>query len=474
MKRKRIFWIILAVILVAAAVGGFFWFRGRDGEEEIAEEDILRTAEVVRDTLELTVAASGNVVVNRRAELSFESPGTVTEIEVEVGDLVQRGTTLARLEDDPLVDAVHQAELTLAQAELNVETALEPVDAEEIRLARLAIQEASQAMVVAKASEELARARANREIVRAQEIAEDAEDAYESYLDILDDYGLPEAYAAGVTAAYMEAQGNVGTTQVKNEHAIQQAESQWSAAYQRYQQATRNLESLQEGVAAEQLKRLELQREQARLNLEQAQADLSSAVLTAPFDGLIAQVNIQEGALAPSGAPAVLLLDTTTYYVELTVDEIDIGLIETSQDVEITLDAYPDVTLPGVIDRIATLPDQSGNIIVYPVRVRLTNTDQVDIRDGMTASAAIQVAQRENILLVPSWAVRTDQTSADTYTYCYCLENGEPRRVRIEIGERNETYTEVVSGLEEGQIVALVTETRNLLELQGPPSDGRP
>jgi HlyD family secretion protein len=272
----------------------------------------------------------------------------------------------------------------------------------------------------------------------------------------------------------MEAQGNVGITQLRGDYAIQQAQSQWLSAYDRYAQAKRNLELLQRGPTEEQIQQLELQIEQARINLEQAEDNLDATVLTAPFSGVIARVNIQESTPAPTAIPAFTLMDNAVYYVDLSVDEIDIGALQEGQPVTVTLDAFPAQPLPGTVDRIGKLPELSGGVIVYPVRIQLTATEDVDVRDGMTASATIITGQRRDILLVPNWAIRTDQSSAQTYTYCYCIENGEPRRVPVELGVRNDEWTEITGGLEEGATVALVTEGRNILEFQGPPSDGRP
>jgi HlyD family secretion protein len=270
----------------------------------------------------------------------------------------------------------------------------------------------------------------------------------------------------------MEAEGNVGITQLRSDYALQQAESQWQSAYQRYQQAQRDLEQLQEGPDQDQIRRLELLVEQAEVALEQATADLDLVRLTAPFAGIVSAVNLQENTAAPAGLPAVRLLDDTKTYVDLSIDEIDIGSIEPDQAVSLALDAYPDVGVTGVVERIDPVPQTSTGIVAYPVRVRITDANGAEVREGMTASAQIRVGQKENVVLVPNWAVRTDQSSEEVYTYCYCVEDGAPRRVMIETGLRNDTWTEVVSGLDAGATIALVTEPQNLLELQGPPSRG--
>lgn len=471
--KKRVLWIIIIILLIAAGAAGFTWWRERQTAQ--AQVEVLRTTEVVRDSLNLTRAASGNVSASRTVDLSFETAGIVADVAVEVGDRVEAGQVLASLDDDAQEDAITQAQLALEQARVNLDALLSPPDEEDLQLAQLAIQEAAQAMQVAKLSEALSEARAAFNQEQAQDIEEDLKDAYEGYLDVLDDYGIPEAYAAGITAAYMEAQGNVGITQLRGDYAIQQARSQWFSAYERYAQAQRNLELLEQGPTEEQVQQLELQIEQAQINLEQAQTNLDMTRLKAPFSGVIASVNAQESTPIPVTVPAMTLMDDTAYYVDLAVDEIDIGMLQEGQSVTVTLDAFPMQPLPGVVDRITALPEVSGGVIVYPVRIQLTSTGDVDVRDGMTASATIITGRREDILLVPNWAIRTDQTTAQTYTYCYCIAgDGEPKQVVVEIGVRNDEFTEITAGLEEGATVALVTEGRNILDFQGPPSDGRP
>ncbi len=476
--RKAITWIIIVAVL-AAVGGGGLWLRSRQQAAEQVVE-VLRTGEIVQDDLEITVSSSGNVVVERRVDLAFETQGTVRAVYIQVGDRVKAGDLLSELDDDTLVDAVRQAELGLAQAQLNLQQAQEPADEAEFRLAELGIREAVQAMEVADTSAALAQVRAAIDQTRAQEYEKDAREAYEKYTDILDDYGLPAAYAAGITAMYMEAEGNVGITQLRSEVAIQQAQSQWLSANQRYAKATRDLELLQQGADESQIERLALQVEQAELSLEQARADLASAQLVAPFDGIIAAVNLQPGTAPPSPArpgdhPAVTLLDDSTVYVDLTIDEIDIGAIFEGQPVELTLDAYPDVPLSGVIERLSAFSRISGGIIAYTVRARLAETDSVAIRDGMTAGALITTAVLEDAVLIPNWAIRTDQTSDEIFTYCYCLDSGEPVRRPIELGARSEAWTQVLSGIDAGSSVALVSESVNLFDLQGrPPGALRP
>jgi HlyD family secretion protein len=187
---------------------------------------------------------------------------------------------------------------------------------------------------------------------------------------------------------------------------------------------------------------------------------------------VVAGVNLQVGAPTAAGVPAITLLDDSVFFVDTTVDEIDIGRIVVGQPVVVTLDAYPDVVLSGVVEQIATLPDAANlsGLIAYPLRVRLTDKGGADVREGMTASITISTRKLENVVLIPNWAVRTEQATG--VTYAYTLVNEVLLRRDITVGERNESYTVVLSGVAPGDTVALVTEERNLMEMTGPPSRG--
>ena len=84
----------------------------------------------------------------------------------------------------------------------------------------------------------------------------------------------------------------------------------------------------------------------------------------------------------------------------------------------------------------------------------------------MTASVVIHTDTVEDVLLAPNWAIRADQSTGTTVLYCYVLRSdGVPERRNITRGRYDETFTEILSGLEAGETVALVTEERNLLDM---------
>jgi HlyD family secretion protein len=419
---------------------------------------------VTRDDLEITVSASGNVIANQKADLRFDTPGKVTQVYVEVGDHVQAGQELARLDTGDLERAVRQAEISLEQAKLNLQELLKPTREEDLDLAQLSLNEATQALEVARIGKESAQAEAQEMMRQAQQARDTALNNYNAEKD--------KPWAEKLRIIYVEAEGQLGITQVNAELKIQQAQDRWLNAYNRYMQAKDTIQKLEEGVDEDQIRQTELQIEQAELNLEKAQEALDKAILKATFSGLVATVNLQKGVQTPTTLPAITIVDDTKFYVDTSIDETDISKIDPNLPVTVTLDAYPDIELQGTVENIAPASVNTGGVIAYPVRVQLKPTEGAEVREGMTASVIVQTSRLEDTLLIPNWAIRTDQTTGETYVYCQCQDNETQslKRFAIILGERNENLTQVLSGLEEGMTVALVVEERNLLEFTGPPS----
>lgn len=459
--KKVLTWIII-LALIGGGIAAYLWWRE---EQATAQQSsaILRTGQVIRGDLNITVVASGNVAVNNKLDLRFDSAGIVDHVYVEVNQRVRAGEALAQLSTTDLERAVQQATIALEQATLNRDLLTKPTAAEDAELARLNVQSAAQALEVARIGKQTAQVDANAMTVQAQRARESA----------YNDYSKQQTEDARLKFQNAEEQEYIAK---KNAEVTQeQAQAQWLAAYSRYQQAVESLRKLEEGPDEQQIRQVELQIEQAQLNLEQAQARLAEARLTAPFAGLIAAVNVQEGVSASPGTTAFTLVDDSQFYVDVTVDEIDIGKISIGQTANVTLDAYPDSIIDGVVESIAPGALNIGGIISYRLRVRLSppsvppdggDKGGETIRDGMTASIVINTEVVEDILLAPNWAVRSDQTTGETILYCYVLRSdGVPERRTITRGRYNETSTEILSGLQVGDTVALVTEERNLLDL---------
>lgn len=212
-------------------------------------------------------------------------------------------------------------------------------------------------------------------------------------------------------------------------------------------QAQAQLDALLEGPSNEQIIITEAAVEQARLALMLAQNNLADASLIAPFSGIVTAVYVAEGEFA-SGI-AVALIDTDSLEVVLDVDEIDIGAISIGQEAIVTIESFPDIELASEV--VAIAPKNKANtgtgLVTYEVNLSLPDTD-LPILANMTANAQLVTANREDVLLIPNRAITADR-EAGTFTV-QLLQGDEVVEQTITIGLRDSQYTQVTSGLNEG------------------------
>lgn len=452
---KRWMTVLLILVLAAGGIGGFLWIRSRRAGS--GEAEIIRTAQVERANLDLTVPASGNISASEQRVLSFDVSGTVDEIRVDINERVTQGRELASLNAQDLRRQVDRANLALELARLDLTEAKADPDPEDIELAELAVQSAAQALEVARIGKQTAQADANRVVVQAQRERENA------HIQLRE---APSGEKGQKEEAYQDALAKEHIARLNADLIIDRAQAEWESAHTQYQQAVRSLEQLQSPRDEKQIELLELQIQQAELRRNQAQRELSESVLTAPFSGYVADIEAQENERFRLGDGVLTLVDDSQYFVDLTIDEIDIGGIQIDQRVNITPDAYPEAVLKGQVDQIAPESTELGGLTSYRVRVIVSDDQDITLFEGMTASVSILTDRLRDVLLIPNWAVRADQESGQPY--CYRIVGGTPVRTTIEIGERNEEQTVVISGLNEGDTVALLTEERSFLPEDGP------
>lgn len=484
--RKTITYVILALIVVAAIVAVVMW---QTQSPASSTEKEIRSAVVERGPMEVVITVSGHVETRERVGLSFELPGRVADVAVEVGDRVEAGDLLASLDTERPTLQVKQAEATLASAQAQLEKLKAGPRAEEIEAAEANL-EAADAQVSAAAANrdqleggpdeaQLASAEADLASSLTQhKKAEDWHDTTMKCFDIDRTFTLPdgstksidkticpmlgipeeqarynlEAAEAGLEAARAtleEVQAGADEDQLRALRA-----NVWAAAAQR--DATQaQLDLLLEGPTDEQIETVEAQVEQARVALKQARLSLEQATLEAPFDGIVAKVDLTTGEMAAAGLPVITLIDTSGYHVSVSVDEMDVGQIEQGQTVEVELEALPGLVVPGDITRIAPAATLNGGVVTYDVIIDLFPTDE-PIRADMTANATILIEKLPDALKIPTWAVRVDRDTGQTYVHRQAGEKIE--RVDVELGARDEGTVQVIDGLSEGDKIVRLPE----------------
>lgn len=218
---------------------------------------------------------------------------------------------------------------------------------------------------------------------------------------------------------------------------------------------------------SDQLKRVEAKLEQAQISLQQAEWRLEQATLVAPFSGVVTALLVEPGELAGNSQTVLILSDLSSLDVDVNVDETDVARIAMRTPVSVTVDAFPGTELSGEIIEISSSADLQSGVVLYPVTVRLDPTD-LSIRPGMTVNIIVTIEKRENTLFVPFRAVETEGGQA----YVTRVTASGSERVAVTLGLITDTQVEILSGLNEGDVVTVYANPVQDSEVMSSPMFG--
>jgi len=332
------------------------------------------------------VIAEGRIEPVRAVNLSFLTGGIVQTVSVKIGDQVRTGGVLAELDNADTarvqVVAAQQAYDLLLRNESGDRAELWQVymDAQKVR-------EAAQE----KWNDINVRDIENRIEDRQDDVAdekvdlEQAQAKFDKYRDLNRD-----------DQKYKEAEDELDDAQSEYDEAVEKLQStirerdvpraRLDAALATEAEAKYQYELTLGGPNVDQLAR-------ARADLDAAQQALNAYVLTAPFDGIIADVNVRAGEQIGPETRVVSLIDPVSWIVETTdVTELEVVKITAGQAVSIIPDALPDVTLSGTVSEISQAYFMQGGDVQYTVRMTVNEIDP-RIRWGMTVEVIFETGQ---------------------------------------------------------------------------------
>lgn len=211
-----------------------------------------------------------------------------------------------------------------------------------------------------------------------------------------------------------------------------------------------------------------------RLTLRQRQNALADVVskladytIRAPFDGIVAIMNFKVGDTVSSGTIGATMI-TKQKLADVSLNEVDVAKVRVGQKVSLTFDAIEELSISGQVAAIDTLGTATQGVVNYNVKIAFDTQDE-RIKPGMSVSAAIIIDVRQDVLLVPSSAVKSQ---ADI-SYVEVLENGMPQRHIIEAGLSDDTMTEISGDIKERDEVVTQTITQSATQ-SGAQSTNRP
>jgi HlyD family secretion protein len=464
------------------------------------------TYTVQRGQVAKTLEADGRVVPVGEVPVYFETPGYVGQMHVRQGDLVQKGDLLAELQANDLLDQIAQAELALdaaqrklsaveqslqqevALAELNLEAAqarlaqAQEANADAIADAELSLTLAEQELAQATALQAVQTAALNRArtlLVRAQERVTRAETAYQASLDRPSE---PQENRDAYARELQEAQWGLGIAQADfgeasaNQEAYQYilkgkeiAVEQAQAELARLQEAEYPLLALEVQRAQEELDWLKADGdpslasvsyqtqlalvEQAQLTLKQLQEQLLKTQVVAPVDGAVVSLALVPNQPVEPFRTAIVIADPAAAEVSVGLAGEQLGDLAEGQQVAVVLSTDPESVrrahircLPYPYGTCNSADDSTGSDQAVHV---ILEGDTSDVKLGTLAQITIVLDERDDVLWLPAAAIRSFQGSS----FVFVEENGRQRRVDIDHGLEGQGRVEILSGLQQGQMV---------------------
>ncbi|MFA6421820.1 MAG: efflux RND transporter periplasmic adaptor subunit [Candidatus Buchananbacteria bacterium] len=257
---------------------------------------------------------------------------------------------------------------------------------------------------------------------------------------------------------------NIANQKTTNVNNIRSAENKIADASTSLTKAGNDLKDLQVGSDPLDIRAQELQVAKAQINLSNAQEKLADYTIKASFDGVIAEVPIKKGDNVTANG-AILSLITKQQIAEISLNEVDAASVKVGQLVTLTLDAIEGLSITGKVADVDSLGTVSQGVVSYNTKVTFDTQDS-RVKPGMSISASIITNTSQNVLTVPNSAIKNSNGS----TYVEVLDESglttvatgvtsktAPRQQQVVVGLSDDSYTEIVSGLDEGAKVVSKT-----------------
>lgn len=412
-------------------------------------------------------------VRSARAAEPLQSAKTTAEIERARAALNTARTNLTQVEQSVRLE-VANAEAQLSQAQAKARLAATNLKrqqalfdqgfapAVDVDSARTDADVTSEAVAAAQSTLEITRQKVAADVPAAQDQVAQAKASLEAaqagtYQNVVSTESLRSAEAGMQEAIHSLAAAKEAVTSAQAD--VRAATAQVAAAQADLRSSRAAQDKALADMTQDRTKQQDIKSAFAAMMQSRAQVDsekvrLDKSYIRTPISGTVIDLEQQEGetVAASLSAPTLIsVVDLDRLQVAAYVDETDIGTVKLGQDAEVTVDAFPDAKVKGIIVKVASAATEQDNVITYQVTVDLGKTGIKGLKPEMTANVDITVERSDNALLVPSEAVKKKTDGAKVVL----MRNGVAEAVPVQTGLEDEDNIEIKEGVQDGDEVVL-------------------
>ena len=403
--------ILISVILSTAIItGGFFWSQKRANVKK--ETPQWSTVQAKKGSIRDTVSCTGQVVSNLDVEIKCKASGEIVKLPFDISDKVKKGELIVELDPVDEQRRVKQAKISLASSRAR------------LMQRKVNLQISEKDLTIERKSSEAT-------LKSAEACAKDARAKAER---------MKKLFEKKIVSQEVKDTGE--TTAIQEEVDLENA---------RIQMEQLAINEMELEIKRQDVRLAEAQMETDKINLSLAEQRLKDTRVFSPIDGVVSERDIQSGQIISSGINNVgggtlvmVLSDLSRLFILASVDESDIGKVELRQKVIITADAFPGKRFFGKIDRIATKGINVSNVVTFEVKIEVRGRIRSLLKPEMTANVEIIVAEKEEVLMVPSEAVLYEKNG---HFVRVKEDDGSIEERPVQAGISNGVVIEIIKGL---------------------------
>ncbi len=481
---KRNFWYITgSVLIILILAGGYLYYQSAQQKSKAAAASAsLQTARVTQGSIVISASGTGTVVAAATANLGFPNTGsssntgngTLTQLNVVVGNQVKTGELLAQEDNTNQAQALAQAKFNLAQLtspaalataqgavatdEVNVANALQALQfdispgvyhwEQEVAVAQ---QNLTNAQLDAQANPSAA---ATQKVQDAQTALDYANQELTGEQAYYTKYYVPEYFTI------VDKSSGSRTLNPPTDTDLASAQATLALAQATLVQDQDLVTALSTGVIPDTATGPSLTAlKQAQTALQTAQTDFNDTQIISPINGTVTAVNNQIGDTVGS-ATVITVSDLSRLLLTIYIDETDLSKLAIGEEADAVFDSMPNQTFKGKVTEIVPALTTIDNVPAVQAQVELDNTTGTALYVGLNATVNVINAQANNALLVPIQALK--ELEPGKYAV-FVVQNGNLTLQPVVVGLMDESYAEIKSGLQANQVVStgLAATTQN-------------
>jgi HlyD family secretion protein len=446
---------IIAVFLAASLLSGCA-VPGSGGAEETAQapqgtavqaEKTAQSVEVVpvvAGGIAEVLSYSGNLQAKDTVTVVPRVSGEIVELLVDVGDEVQKGDVLARLDSGTLESQVEQAEAAMAAAKAQLETIQGGARPQEIAIAQAQLKqaEANYAHLIATPTpNDLNILKAS--LKQAEIALKDAQEAYDEVSWRGDIKLLPESTALEQASIAYQAALATYNNAVEGARPEQREAAKAGVDMARYQ-----LDLRQNQYTEQDLIKTLYQLAQAQAALDAIRLQLDWHTIKAPLDGVVSQRFLSVGAICQQNSTSIVTIVSKEVEVAISVEEARIGQVKVGQAAALRVNAYPGRDFSAVVSNVSPTADPHSH--TFTVKVYPEDKEGL-LKSGMFTDARLLLEQKGKALLVPKAALVYDGDKVKVFV----VKDEVAVEHEVTVGLSDADNVEVSNGLAEGDEVII-------------------